>query len=58
MQQTVQPQVQQARIVEPEKPKAPIPDEHLHLKTVFDELKLQCHESAKNPVINFSFFSN
>ncbi|KAF7996981.1 hypothetical protein HCN44_005258 [Aphidius gifuensis] len=50
MQQSVPPlpQVQQARIVEPEKPKAPIPDEHLHLKTVFDELKLQCHESAKN----------
>lgn len=52
--QPVQP-VQHARIAEPERPKAPIPDEHLHLKTVLDELKLQCHESAKNPVIKFYF---
>ncbi|XP_076674172.1 COPII coat complex component secretory 31 isoform X3 [Andrena cerasifolii] len=37
--------------VEPEKPKAPIPEQHIHLKTVFDELKNQCYENAKNPQI-------
>ena len=39
-----------ARIPEPEKPKAPIPEEHLHLKTVLDELQAHCYENAKNPV--------
>lgn len=28
-----------ARTLEPEKPKLPIPEQHVHLKTVFDELK-------------------
>ncbi|XP_076232600.1 COPII coat complex component secretory 31 isoform X2 [Calliopsis andreniformis] len=40
-----------ARAQEPEKPKAPIPEQHMHLKTVFDELKNQCYESTKNPQI-------
>ncbi|XP_043253863.1 protein transport protein Sec31A [Colletes gigas] len=40
-----------ARAAEPEKPKPPIPEQHIHLKTVFDELKDQCHENAKNPQI-------
>ncbi|XP_054008172.1 protein transport protein Sec31A isoform X1 [Hylaeus anthracinus] len=40
-----------ARGSEPEKPKAPIPEQHIHLKTVFDELKNQCYENAKNPQI-------
>ncbi|XP_031840951.2 COPII coat complex component secretory 31 isoform X1 [Nomia melanderi] len=40
-----------ARAPEPEKPKAPIPEQHMHLKTVFDELKNQCYENAKNPQI-------
>lgn len=39
-----------ARAPEPEKPKPPIPEQHVHLKTVFDELKNQCFENAKNPV--------
>ncbi|XP_017767013.1 PREDICTED: protein transport protein Sec31A isoform X1 [Eufriesea mexicana] len=39
------------RAPEPEKPKPPIPEQHLHLKTVFDELKNQCFENAKNPQI-------
>ncbi|XP_076161144.1 COPII coat complex component secretory 31 [Ptiloglossa arizonensis] len=39
------------RASEPEKPKAPIPEQHMHLKTVFDELKNQCYENAKNPQI-------
>ncbi|XP_076755413.1 COPII coat complex component secretory 31 isoform X1 [Xylocopa sonorina] len=39
------------RAPEPEKPKPPIPEQHVHLKTVFDELKSQCFESAKNPQI-------
>lgn len=45
-----QPPIEQARVAEPEKPKAPIPEEHVHLKTVFDELRHQCYETAKNPV--------
>ena len=49
-QQQHQPPVQQARIAEPEKPKAPIPEQHVHLKTVLDELRHQCYETAKNPV--------
>ncbi|KZC07796.1 Protein transport protein Sec31A [Dufourea novaeangliae] len=40
-----------ARTPEPEKPKAPIPEQHVHLKTVYDELKNQCFESAKNPQV-------
>lgn len=39
-----------AKVVEPEKPKAPIPEQHVHLKTVLEELKNQCYENAKNPV--------
>jgi len=39
-----------AKVVEPEKPKAPIPEQHVHLKTILDELKNQCYENAKNPV--------
>lgn len=38
------------KVVEHEKPKAPIPEQHVHLKTVLDELKNQCYENAKNPV--------
>ncbi|XP_015176477.1 PREDICTED: protein transport protein Sec31A isoform X2 [Polistes dominula] len=40
-----------AKAMEPEKAKPPIPEEHMHLKTVFDELKMRCFESAKNPQI-------
>lgn len=40
-----------AKAVEPEKPKLPIPEEHIHLKTILDELKMRCFESAKNPQI-------
>ncbi|XP_011168617.1 protein transport protein Sec31A isoform X2 [Solenopsis invicta] len=40
-----------ARVAEPEKPKAPIPEQHVHLKTILDELKNQCYENAKNPQI-------
>ncbi|KAG5889116.1 hypothetical protein JTB14_034174 [Gonioctena quinquepunctata] len=39
--------------VQPEKPrpveKAPIPEEHIHMKTVLDELRNQCSCSASNP---------
>lgn len=42
-----------ARTSEPEKPKLPIPEQHVHLKTVFDELKKQCFENAKNLVRSF-----
>lgn len=47
--QSSQPEVP-ARMVEPEKPKAPIPEQHVHLKTILDELRDQCYEHAKNPV--------
>ncbi|XP_008547029.1 protein transport protein Sec31A [Microplitis demolitor] len=40
-----------AREVVPEKPKPPIPEEHVHLKTILDELKMQCYETAKNPAM-------
>ncbi|XP_011256844.1 protein transport protein Sec31A isoform X2 [Camponotus floridanus] len=40
-----------AKVAEPEKPKAPIPEQHVHLKTILDELKNQCYENAKNPQI-------
>ncbi|KAL6264790.1 hypothetical protein P5V15_004887 [Pogonomyrmex californicus] len=40
-----------AKAVETEKPKAPIPEQHMHLKTILDELKNQCYENAKNPQI-------
>ncbi|KAL0128272.1 hypothetical protein PUN28_003498 [Cardiocondyla obscurior] len=40
-----------AKVAEPEKPKAPIPEQHIHLKTILDELKNQCYENAKNPQI-------
>ncbi|XP_011874105.1 PREDICTED: protein transport protein Sec31A isoform X2 [Vollenhovia emeryi] len=43
--------VMPARVAEPEKPKAPIPEQHMHLKTILDELKNQCYENAKNPQI-------
>lgn len=43
--------VASAKVVEPEKPKAPIPEQHIHLKTILDELKNQCYENAKNPQI-------
>ncbi|XP_023021491.2 LOW QUALITY PROTEIN: COPII coat complex component secretory 31 [Leptinotarsa decemlineata] len=39
--------------VRPEKPqpieKGPIPEEHIHMKTVFDELRDQCSRTANNP---------
>lgn len=43
-------QVPVAKEPEPEKPKAPIPEEHVLLQNTFDELKNRCLESAKNPV--------
>ncbi|XP_031779577.1 protein transport protein Sec31A isoform X3 [Nasonia vitripennis] len=46
------PPVQPAQIVrapEPEKPKAPIPEEHIILQRVFNELKERCYNNARNP---------
>ncbi|XP_047345278.1 protein transport protein Sec31A isoform X1 [Vespa velutina] len=40
-----------AKVIESEKPKLPIPEEHVHLKTVLDELKMLCFDNAKNPQI-------
>lgn len=48
--QPIQQQVPVAKEPEPEKPKAPIPEEHVQIKTTFDELKSQCSINAKNPV--------
>lgn len=31
-------------------PKAPIPEEHIHMQTVLDELKTKCATTAHNPV--------
>ncbi|XP_065165359.1 protein transport protein Sec31A isoform X2 [Atheta coriaria] len=30
-------------------PKPPIPEEHIHMQTVFDELRMQCGRAANNP---------
>lgn len=35
---------------EPPPPKAPIPEEHVSLQTVFDDLRSRCFNSASNPV--------
>jgi hypothetical protein len=56
--ETLQP-VQSAQIIrapEPEKPKAPIPQENIQLQTTFNELKDQCFENAKNPVCSSLFY--
>lgn len=49
--QTLQGQTIQSQ---PEKPapvqKGPIPEEHLHMKTIFDELMSKCSCAANNPV--------
>jgi hypothetical protein len=47
------PQMQQAppqKVVEPPKPKMPLPEEYVYMQTVFDELKKQCINAAGNPV--------
>ncbi|CAB0038171.1 unnamed protein product [Trichogramma brassicae] len=47
-----EPPIQPAQIVrvpEPEKPKAPIPEEHKKLQSTFNELKDRCFEVARNP---------
>lgn len=31
-------------------PKVPIPEEHIHMQTVLDELKTKCASAAHNPV--------
>lgn len=36
-----------------EVPKAPIPEEHMHMKTVLDELRNQCSYATNNPVSNY-----
>ncbi|XP_044737857.1 protein transport protein Sec31A isoform X3 [Chrysoperla carnea] len=43
------PVVEAAKEVAPPKQKGPIPEEHIHLKTVLDELQVQCYQSANNP---------
>lgn len=35
---------------EPPKSKGPVPEEHMYLQTVFDELRNQCTCAANNPV--------
>lgn len=32
------------------KPKGPVPEEHMYLQTVFEELRNQCTCAANNPV--------
>lgn len=47
-----QQSMQSAPVVEKPQPiqKPPIPEEHVHMQTVFDELKVQCSCAANNPV--------
>jgi hypothetical protein len=48
-QQNVSP-VAPAKVAEPPKPKGPIPEEHMYLQTVFEELRNRCAYTATNPV--------
>lgn len=44
-----------AKVVEPPPPKPPLPEEHMYLQTVFEELRNRCTCAANNPVcISFS----
>lgn len=38
-----------AKIAEPPQPKPPLPEEHMYLQTVFEELRDKCAYSTKNP---------
>jgi len=48
-QQFVRP-VTPVKVAEPPKPKGPIPEEHMYLQTVFEELRNRCACTATNPV--------
>lgn len=48
-QQYISP-VAPAKVAEPPKPKGPIPEEHMYLQTVFEELRNRCTSTATNPV--------
>lgn len=51
-----QPQPIQGRVETPQPiQKPPIPEEHVHMQTVFDELKQKCSYAANNPVSEISF---
>lgn len=52
VQSAMQQEVSGIGRVETPKPvqKAPIPEEHIHMKTVLDELRNQCSYAANNPV--------
>ena len=49
-QQQYVPPVTPARVAEPPKPKGPIPEEHMYLQTVFEELRNICVCTATSPV--------
>jgi protein transport protein SEC31 len=49
-QQQYVPPVTPAKVAEPHKPKGPIPEEHMYLQTVFEELRNRCACTATNPV--------
>lgn len=48
-QQQFVPPVISAKVAEPSKPKGPIPEEHMYLQTVFEELRNRCACTATNP---------
>lgn len=49
-QQAAQPPAPLAKIAEPPRPKPPLPEEHMYLQTVFEELRSRCTCAANNPV--------
>lgn len=53
MQQQESPIRSNVATPEPPKSKGPVPEEHMYLQTVFDELKNQCSCAANNPVSLF-----
>lgn len=58
-QQQAAPQLQrQAPTPEPPKPKQPLPEEYVYLQTVFNELRIQCINTASNPVSYYFIHKN
>ncbi|XP_054267907.1 protein transport protein Sec31A-like [Macrosteles quadrilineatus] len=44
-----QPPAPVAKVAEPPRPKPPLPEEHMYLQTVFEELRNRCTCAANNP---------
>lgn len=43
-----------ARVAEPPKPKAPLPQRYLHIQTTFEDLKGKCSQAAQTNPVSFT----